>query len=132
MRRVFIAFVAACSLTSPGVFGQTPAATGRVLKGLSLSEFLRARLRSKARQSGYPVLWFLKRKRTRTATTHSRQSLSGTYRIEAFLSGLDAAQSISVEAGKIVRAELQLKPADVKSSVTVNCNSVRDERPRSF
>src|SRR5258707_3439627 len=29
MRRVFIAFVAACSLTSPGVFGQTPPATGR-------------------------------------------------------------------------------------------------------
>src|SRR6266852_9027836 len=30
MRRVFIAFVAACSLTSPGAFGQTPATTGRV------------------------------------------------------------------------------------------------------
>lgn len=54
---------------------------------------------------------------------------SGTYRIEAFLSGLEAAQTISVEAGKIVRADLQLKPADVKSSVTVTATAYETKDP---
>ena len=54
---------------------------------------------------------------------------SGTYRIEAFLSGLEAAQTINVEAGNIVHAELQLKPADVKSSVTVTANAPETKDP---
>ncbi len=54
---------------------------------------------------------------------------SGTYRIEAFLSGLEAARTISVEAGKIVRAELQLKPGDVKSSVTVTATAPETKDP---
>ena len=53
----------------------------------------------------------------------------GTYRIEVFLSGLEAARTISVEAGKIVRAELQLKPADVKSSVTVTATAPETKDP---
>src|SRR5439155_12655637 len=53
----------------------------------------------------------------------------GTYRIEAFLSGLEAARTISVEAGKIVRADLQLKPADVKSCVTVTATEPETKDP---
>ncbi len=128
MRRVFIAFVAACSLTSPGVFGQTPAATGRVegavFVGVSSGHAFAAG--ATIRLSGPVVL------ETET-DEHGNYTFaavaSGTYRIEAFLSDLEAAQSISVEAGKIVRAELQLKPADVKSSVTVTATASETKDP---
>src|SRR6266481_1546670 len=128
MRRVFIAFVAACSLTSPGVFGQTPAATGRVegavFVGVSSGHAFAAG--ATVRLSGPVVL------ETET-DEHGNYTFaavaSGTYRIEAFLSDLEAAQSISVEAGKIVRAELQLKPADVKTSVTVTATASETKDP---
>jgi outer membrane receptor for ferrienterochelin and colicin len=128
MRRVFIAFVAACSLTSPGVFGQTPAATGRVegavFVGVSSGHAFAAG--ATVRLSGPVVL------ETET-DEHGNYTFaavaSGTYRIEAFLSSLEAAQTISVEAGKIVRAELQLKPADVKSSVTVTATASETKDP---
>src|SRR6202140_947414 len=121
MRRVFIAFVAACSLTSPGVFGQTPAATGRVegavFVGVSSGHAFAAG--ATVRLSGPVVL------ETET-DEHGNYTFaavpSGTYRIEAFLSGLEAAQTIGVEAGKIVRAELQLKPSEVTSSVVVKAD----------
>src|ERR1700730_16558138 len=118
MRRAFIAFVAACSLTSLGVLGQTRAATGRVegsvcvgvVAGRAFGAGARVRL------SG-PVV--LETETDENGNYTFAEVASGTYRIEVFLSGLEATRTISVEAGKIVRAELQLKPADVKSSVTV-------------
>ncbi len=128
MRRVFIAFVAACSLTSPGVFGQTPAATGRVegavFVGVSSGHAFAAG--ATVRLSG-PVV--LETETDENGNYTFAAVASGTYRIEAFLSGLDAAQTISVEAGKIVRAELQLKPADVKSSVTVTATASETKDP---
>jgi len=128
MRRVFIAFVAACSLTSPGVFGQTPAATGRVegavFVGVSSGHAFAAG--ATVRLSG-PVI--LETETDENGNYTFAAVASGTYRIEAFLSGLDAAQTISVEAGKIVRAELQLKPADVKSSVTVTATASETKDP---
>src|SRR6266404_5943108 len=128
MRRVFIAFVAVCSLTSPGVFGQTPAATGRVegavFVGVSSGHAFAAG--ATVRLSGPVVLEM-------ETDEHGNYTFaavaSGTYRIEALLSGLEAAQTISVEAGKIVRAELQLKPADVKSSVTVTATASETKDP---
>jgi hypothetical protein len=128
MRRVFIAFVAACSLTSLGVLGQTPAATGRVegavFVGVSSGHAFAAS--ATVRLSGPVVL------ETET-DEHGNYTFatvaSGTYRIEAFLSGIEAAQTISVEAGKIVRVELQLKPADVKSSVTVTATASEAKDP---
>jgi len=115
-------------LTSPGVFGQTPAATGRVegavFVGVSSGHAFAAG--ATIRLSGPVVL------ETET-DEHGNYTFaavaSGTYRIEAFLSDLEAAQSISVEAGKIVRAELQLKPADVKSSVTVTATASETKDP---
>src|SRR6266487_5149191 len=128
MRRVFIAFVAVCSLTSPGVFGQTPAATGRVegavFVGVSSGHAFAAG--ATVRLSG-PVV--LETETDENGNYTFAAVASGTYRIEAFLSGLDAAQTISVEAGKIVRAELQLKPADVKSSVTVTATASETKDP---
>src|SRR5882724_5640483 len=127
MRRVFIAFVAACSLTSPGVVGQT-AATGRVegavFVGVSSGHAFAAG--ATVRLSG-PVV--LETETDENGNYTFAAVASGTYRIEAFLSGLDAAQTISVEAGKIVRAELQLKPADVKSSVTVTATASETKDP---
>jgi outer membrane receptor for ferrienterochelin and colicin len=130
MRRVFIAFVAACSLTSPGVFGQTPAATGRVegavFVGVSSGHAIAAA--ATVRLSG-PVV--LETETDENGNYTFAAVASGTYRIEAFLSGLEAARTISVEAGKIVRAELQLKPADVKTSVTVTATApeTKDSAP---
>ena len=128
MRRVFIAFVAAYSLTSPGVFGQTPAATGRVegavFVGVSSEQAFAAG--ATVRLSGLVVL------KTET-DEHGNYAFaavaSGTYRIEASLPGLEAAQTISVEAGKIVRAELQLKPVAVQSSVTVTAAAPETKDP---
>jgi outer membrane receptor for ferrienterochelin and colicin len=128
VRRVFIGFVAACSLTSPGVFGQAPATTGRVegavFVGVSSGQAFAAG--ATVRLSGPVVL------ETET-DEHGNYTFaavaSGTYRIEAFLSGLEAAQTISVGAGKIVRAELQLKPPDVKTSVTVTATETKDPAP---
>src|SRR5438309_321911 len=128
MRRVFIAFVAACSLTSLGVFGQTPAATGRVegavFVGVSSGHAFAAG--ATVRLSG-PVI--LETETDENGNYTFAAVASGTYRIEAFLSGLEAARTISVEAGKIVRAELQLKPADVKSSVTVTATGPETKDP---
>jgi outer membrane receptor for ferrienterochelin and colicin len=128
MRRVFIAFVAAWSLTSPGVFGQTPAATGRVegavFVGVSSGHAFAAG--ATVRLSG-PVV--LETETDENGNYTFAAVASGTYRIEAFLSGLEDAQTIRVEAGKIVRAELQLKPADVKSSVTVTATAPETKDP---
>ena len=118
MRRVFIALVAACSVTSHGVLGQTTAARCRV-EGtvfVGVSSRLAFAAGATIRLSG-PVA--LETETDENGNYTFAAVTSGTYRIEAFLSGLEAARTISVEAGKIVRAELQLKPADVKSSVTV-------------
>ena len=128
MRRVFIAFVAACSLTSLGVLGQTPAATGRVegtvfVRASSGHTFAAG---ATVRLSG-PVV--LETETDENGNYTFAEVASGTYRIEAFLSGLEAARTISVEAGKIVRAELQLKPADVKSSVTVTATAPETKDP---
>ena len=128
MRRVFIAFVAACSLTSPGVFGQTPAATGRVEGAVFVGVFSGRTLAAGAtvRLSG-PVV--LETETDENGNYTFAAVASGTYRIEAFLSGLEAARTISVEAGKMVRAQLQLKPGDVTSSVTVTATAPETKDP---
>jgi outer membrane receptor for ferrienterochelin and colicin len=128
MRRAFIAFVAACSLTSLGVFGQTPAATGCVegtvfVRASSGHAFAAG---ATVRLSG-PVV--LETETDEDGNYRFAEVASGTYRIEVFLSGLETARTISVEAGKIVRAELQLKPADVKSSVTVTATAPETNGP---
>jgi Carboxypeptidase regulatory-like domain len=48
---------------------------------------------------------------------------SGTYRIEAVASGLQAEQTITVEADKTTDTDLELKPTEVKSTVTVTVNA---------
>jgi outer membrane receptor for ferrienterochelin and colicin len=128
MRRVFIAFVAACSLTSLGVLGQTPAATGRVegtvfVRASSGHTFAAG---ATVRLSG-PVV--LETETDENGNYTFAEVASGTYRIEVSLSGLEAAGTIRVEGGKIVRAELQLKPADVKSSVTVTATAPETKDP---
>ena len=128
MRRVFIAFVAACSLTSPGVFGQTPAAMGRVEGAVSVGVSSGHAFAAGATVTlSGPVV--LETETDENGNYTFAAVASGTYRIEAFLSGLEAARTISVEAGKIVRAELQLKPADVKSSVTVTATEPETKDP---
>ena len=131
MRRVFIAFAAACSLTSPGVFGQTPAAMGRVEGAVSVGVSSGHAFAAGAtvRLSG-PVV--LETETDENGNYTFAAVASGTYRIETFLSGLEAARTISVEAGKIVRTELQLKPADVKSSVTVTATAPETKDPAPF
>jgi outer membrane receptor for ferrienterochelin and colicin len=128
MRRVFIACVAAYSLTSLGALGQTPAATGRVegavFVGVSSGQAFAAG--ATVRLSG-PVV--LETETDENGNYTFAAVASGTYRIEAFLSGLEAARTISVEAGKIVRAELHLKPADVKSSITVTAPETKGPAP---
>ena len=128
MRRVFIAFVAACSLTSHGVLGQTTAATGRVegavFVGVSSGHAFAAG--ATVRLSG-PVV--LETETDENGNYTFAAVASGTFRLEGFLSGLEAARTINVEAGKIVRAELQLKPADVKSSVTVTATAPETKDP---
>jgi outer membrane receptor for ferrienterochelin and colicin len=128
MRWVFIAFVAACSLTSLGVLGQTPAATGRVegtvfVRASSGHTFAAG---ATVRLSG-PVV--LETETDENGNYTFAEVASGTYRIEVSLSGLEAAGTIRVEGGKIVRAELQLKPADVKSSVTVTATAPETKDP---
>src|SRR5215470_945724 len=53
----------------------------------------------------------------------------GIYRVEASFSGLQAEQTITVEVDKVVRADLQLKPAEVKSSVTVTASAPDTKDP---
>jgi outer membrane receptor protein involved in Fe transport len=53
----------------------------------------------------------------------------GTYRIEVLFSDLQAVQTITVEHGKSVLVELQLKPAEVKSSVTVTATAPETKEP---
>jgi len=128
MRRVFIALVVACSLTSHGVLGQTTAAMGRVEGTVFVAVSSRHSFAAGAtvRLSG-PVV--LETETDENGNYTFAAVASGIYRIEAFLPGLEAARTISVEAGKIVRAELQLKPADVKSSVTVTATAPETKDP---
>ena len=110
--------------------GQTPAAMGRVEGAVSVGVSSRHAFAAGAtvRLSG-PVV--LETETDENGNYTFAAVASGTYRIEAFLSGLEAARTISVEAGKIVRTELQLKPADVKSSVTVTATApeTKDSAP---
>ena len=53
----------------------------------------------------------------------------GNYTIEANYSGLEAARTISVEGNQIVHVELQLRPPQVTSSVTVTTNSADGKTP---
>jgi outer membrane receptor for ferrienterochelin and colicin len=46
----------------------------------------------------------------------------GAYTLTAQFPGLEATQSIAVEAGKVVNAQLELKPSEVKTSVTVTAS----------
>ena len=120
--------MAACSLTSLGVFGQIPATTGRVegtvLFGVSFGHTFAAG--ATVRLSG-PVV--LETETDENGNYTFAEVASGTYRIEVSLSGLEAAGTIRVEGGKIVRAELQLKPADVKNSVTVTATAPETKDP---
>ena len=47
----------------------------------------------------------------------------GTYRIEAVVSGLRAERSIVIEPDKTTNADLELKPTEVKSTVTVTASA---------
>lgn len=47
----------------------------------------------------------------------------GTYRIEAVVSGLRAERTLVVEPGKITNADLELKPTELKSTVTVTASA---------
>jgi len=53
----------------------------------------------------------------------------GTYRIEAVVSGLRAEQTITVEAEKTTDTDLELKPPEVKSTVTVTANVTEAKVP---
>src|SRR5258705_14013680 len=100
MRRVFIAFVAACSLTSPGVFGQTPAAMGRVEGAVSVGVSSGHAFAASATVTlSGPLV--LETETDENGNYTFAAVASGTYRIEAFLSGLEAARTISVEAENV-------------------------------
>ncbi len=47
----------------------------------------------------------------------------GTYKIQAQFPGLEAAEAVTVEAGKTTQFPLQLKPTAVQSSITVTATN---------
>jgi hypothetical protein len=53
----------------------------------------------------------------------------GTYRIEAIVSGFRAERSIVVEPEKITNADLELKPLELKSTVTVTASASDSKEP---
>jgi hypothetical protein len=53
----------------------------------------------------------------------------GTYRIEAVVPGLRAEQTITVEADKTTDTDLELKPTEVKGTVTVTANVTEAKVP---
>jgi hypothetical protein len=53
----------------------------------------------------------------------------GTYTVDASFSGLEAMQTITVEANQVAKVSLQLKPARVKTSVDVTASSADAKIP---
>src|SRR5271165_1773111 len=53
----------------------------------------------------------------------------GSYTVEASFSELKAVQTITVEANQVVQVPLQLKPPEVKASITVAANAQDSEGP---
>jgi len=127
--KVFVCFIVACTLASTGFSRQNDDNAGRVTGVVFVRDSSGGRSfvgGATVKLSGPVVL----ETQTDEKGNYAFPPVGpGAYRIEAFLSGLEAAQTISVGAGKIVRTELQLKPADVKSSVTVTATASETKDP---
>jgi outer membrane receptor for ferrienterochelin and colicin len=129
MRRVLIFFVVACTLASTGFPRQAVVSTGRV-EGVA---FVGDSSGGHSPAAGATVklcgLVMLETEIDEKGNYTFPAVAPGTYRLEVSFSDLRAAQTITVEANKVVRAELQLKPAEVKSSVTVTAGAPETKDP---
>jgi len=129
--KVFVCFLVACTLASTGFSQQNVDKAGRVTGVVFVRDSSGRRSfvgGVTVKLSGPVVL----ETQTDEKGNYAFPSVApGTYRIEVLFSGLQAAQTITVEHDKGVRAELQLKPAEVKSSVTVSASATeaRDSAP---
>jgi hypothetical protein len=129
--RILVSLIVACSLTSTGFPRQGVAHNGRV-EGLV---FFGDSPSDSSMAAGATVkLWGPAVLETETDERGNYAFAAipyGTYRIEVSFSGLRAEQTITVDSENVVRAALQLKPAEVKSSVTVTATTpeIRDPAP---
>jgi hypothetical protein len=118
VKKVFFVLVAFCCLQPLTTNAQTNPSTGKVRGTL----FLLGSDGPAYVPGGTVVLAGLETQETE-ADQEGRYSFEavppGTYRIEAVASGLHAQQTITVEAHKTTDIELQLKPAEIESTVTV-------------
>jgi outer membrane receptor for ferrienterochelin and colicin len=129
--KVFVCFIVTCTLASTGFSRPTVDNAGRVTGVVFVRDSSGGRsfvAGATVKLSGPALL--------ETQTDENGNYVfppvaPGAYRIEVLFSGLQAAQTIIVEHDKGFLAELELKPAEVKSSVTVSANATetRDSAP---
>jgi outer membrane receptor for ferrienterochelin and colicin len=129
--KIFVYFVAACTVASTGFSRQTVDNAGRVTGVVFVTDPSGGRSfvgGATVKLSG-PVV--LETQTDEKGNYAFPPTAPGIYRIEVLFSGLQAAQSITVEHDKGILAELQLKPVEVKSSVTVSATATdtKDSAP---
>ncbi len=121
--KVFVCFIVACTLASTGFPRQNVDNAGRVTGVVFVRDSSGGRSfvgGATVKLSGPVVL----ETQTDEKGNYAFPPVApGTYWIEVLFSALQAAQTITVEHNKGVLAELQLKPAEVKSSVTVSASA---------
>jgi outer membrane receptor for ferrienterochelin and colicin len=129
--KVFVCFIVPCTLASTGFSRQVVDNAGRVTGVVFVRDSSGGRSfvgGAKVKLSGPVVL----ETQTDEKGNYAFPPVApGAYRIEVLFSGLQAAQTITVERDKGVLGELQLKPAEVKSSVTVSASATetKDSAP---
>jgi outer membrane receptor for ferrienterochelin and colicin len=129
--KVFVCFIVACTLASTGFSRQNVDNAGRVTGVVFVRDSSGGRSfvgGATVKLSGPVVL----ETQTDEKGNYAFPPVApGTYRIEVLFSGLQAAQTITVQHDKGVLTELPLKPAEVKSSVTVSASATetRDSAP---
>jgi len=127
--KVFFCFVFTCGVAPTGFSRQTVDNAGRVTGVVFVSDPSGARSfvgGATVKLSG-PVV--LETQTDEKGNYAFPPVASGTYRIEVLFSGLQAAQTIIVEQDKTLLTEVELKLAEVKSSVTVTATAPETTDP---
>jgi len=119
--RRMLPLIAACLMLVSSALAQTGAATGQVDGAVFVVD-----TQGPSYVPGAKVTLSGAQPVEKETNQEGRFSFSGvapgTYILTAQFPGLEATQSIGVEAGKVVNAALELKPSEVKTSVTVTAS----------
>lgn len=119
MRRSILPVIAACLVLLSSAMAQTPAPTARVEGTVFVLDSQGPSYVPGAKVTLVGAV-SLEQETDQQGRFGFPEVVAGTYTVAAQFPGLEAVQSITVEAGQVFNAALELKPSEVKTLVTVS------------